>query len=105
MDPSIYLVDDENKSSSGVQAENKEINPASAELDNNTAVHTQNIHVDSGGEKNNDSKILSSNDGVSDDQVGAVSNSMSSLGLIGSLTGHKGLSLLVLCDFRQKEKK
>ncbi|XP_004514506.1 P-loop NTPase domain-containing protein LPA1 homolog 1 isoform X2 [Cicer arietinum] len=96
LDPSIYLVDDENKSSSGVQAENKEINPASAELDNNTAVHTQNIHVDSGGEKNNDSKILSSNDGVSDDQVGAVSNSMSSLGLIGSLTGHKDASLTEL---------
>lgn len=88
MDPSIYLVDDENKSPSGVHAENKEVNPVSLASDDNTAAQAKEIHVGSGDtdERNGDSRILSPNEIVSDDQV----NSMSSLSLIESITGQKG---------------
>lgn len=90
MDPSIYLVDDENKSPSGVHAENKEVNPVSLASDDNTAAQAKEIHVGTGDtdERNGDSRILSPNEIVS--QVDAVSNSMSSLGLIESITGQRG---------------
>ena len=94
LDPSIYLVDDENKTPSGVNTGNKEKSPLSAELDDNTAVHTENIHV--GDERNTDSKILSSNEGVSNDPVDVISNSISSMSLIGNVTENKDVSLTEL---------
>ncbi|CAJ1934279.1 unnamed protein product [Sphenostylis stenocarpa] len=93
LDPSIYLVDDDNKSPSGVHSENKEINPAVVTLDDNANIQIKDVYVGSGDESNHGSKILSSNEGVSADQVDAVSNSIASLGLTGSILGHKGASL------------
>ncbi|XP_061353525.1 uncharacterized protein LOC133298261 isoform X2 [Gastrolobium bilobum] len=93
LDPSIYLVDDEHKSPSGVQAENKEINPASVVSDDNASVQVKNIYVCNGDESNGGSRILSSNEGVSADQFDEVSNSMTSMDLLGSISGHKGASL------------
>lgn len=90
MDPSIYLVDDDNKSPSGVHSENKEINPAAMTLDDNATIQIKDISVGSRGESNGDSIILSSNEGVSADQVEAVSNSMTSMGLTASIPAHKG---------------
>ncbi|RDY07041.1 pgk2, partial [Mucuna pruriens] len=93
LDPSIYLVDDENKSPSGVHSENKEINPASVILDDNATKQIKNVHVGSSDESNTGSRILSSNEGVTADQVDAVSNSMASMDLIRSIPEHKGASL------------
>lgn len=90
LDPSIYLVDDENKSPSGVQSENKEINPVVVTLDDNANIQLKDIHVGSSDETNGDSKILSSNEGVSADPVEAVSNSITSMGLSVSIPGQKG---------------
>ncbi|XP_039690973.1 uncharacterized protein [Medicago truncatula] len=89
LDPSIYLVDDENKTPSSAYARNKEIDPVSAQLDGNTAINTQNINVGSGDETKSESKILSSNEGVNDETVDAVSSSMPSLSLNGNITEHK----------------
>jgi hypothetical protein len=84
-------VEDENKTPSAVNTGNKEINPVSAEeLDDNTAINTQNINVGSGDETSSDPKILSSNEGVNDDIVDAVSSSLSSVGLTENSTEHKG---------------
>lgn len=95
MDPSIYLVDDDNKSPCCVHSENKEINPASVTFDDNaTTVQVQNINVGGSDESNGDSGILTSNEGVSADQVDAVSNSMASMSLTGSIPKHNGWSLL-----------
>lgn len=91
MDPSIYLVDDEHKSPSGVHAENKEINPA---LDDDATVQIKNINAGSGDESNVGSRTLSSNEGISADQVDAVSNSMASMDLIESISGHRGWFIL-----------
>ncbi|WJX49632.1 hypothetical protein P8452_36040 [Trifolium repens] len=93
LDPSIYLVEDENKTPSAVNTGNKEINPVSAELDDNTTINTQNINVGSGDETSSDPKILSSNEGVNDDIVDAVSSSLSSVGLTENSTEHKDASL------------
>ncbi|XP_014494527.1 uncharacterized protein LOC106756568 [Vigna radiata var. radiata] len=93
LDPSIYLVDDENKSPSGVQSENKEINPVVVTLDDNANIQLKDIHVGSSDETNCDSKILSSNEGVSADPVEAVSNSITSMGLSVSIPGQKVASL------------
>ena len=90
MDPSIYLVDDENKTPSSAYARNKEIDPVSAQLDDNTAIDTQNINVGSGDETNSESKILSSSEGVNEEKVDEVSSSMPSLSLKGNITEHKG---------------
>nr|KYP67926.1 2-phosphoglycerate kinase [Cajanus cajan] len=89
LDPSIYLVDDENKSPSGVHSENKVINPASVTVDDSATIQEKNIHEGSSDENNGGSKILSSNEGVSTDQVDSVSNSMASMGLIESISEHK----------------
>ncbi|XP_058764891.1 uncharacterized protein LOC131638350 isoform X1 [Vicia villosa] len=90
LDPSIYLVEDENKSPSAANAGNKEINPLSAELDDNTSTNTGSINVPSGDETNSDSKILSSNEGVNDDLVDAASSSTTSpSGLTRSILEHK----------------
>lgn len=94
MDPSIYLVDDDNKSPSGVHSENKEINPAFMTLDDNATAQIKDIHVGSSDESNGGSRILSSDEGVSADQVDVVSNSMASMGLTESIPEHKGWSLL-----------
>ncbi|KAK7404242.1 hypothetical protein VNO78_04966 [Psophocarpus tetragonolobus] len=95
LDPSIYLVDDENKSPSGVHSENKEINPASVILDDNATTQIKNIDVGSSDEINGSSRILSSNEGVSTDQLDELSNSMTSMGLIGNINipEHKSASL------------
>lgn len=87
LDPSIYLVDDEQKSPE-VDAENKAVNPTSVTSDDNATVQINNIHVGGG-----DERISSSNEGVSVAQVDAVSNSMASIGLIGNISGRKGASL------------
>lgn len=94
LDPSIYLVDDDNKSPSGVHSENKEINPAFMTLDDNATAQIKDSHVSSSDESNGGSRILSSDEGVSADQVDAVSNSMASIGLAESIPEHKGCSLL-----------
>ncbi|KAK7263869.1 hypothetical protein RJT34_31467 [Clitoria ternatea] len=93
LDPSIYLVDDESKSPSAVQGENKEINPGFVASDDNATGQIKNINVGRGAETNGGSRILSSNEGVSVDQVDAVSNSLASMGLIGSISGHKDAPL------------
>ncbi|KAL9296050.1 hypothetical protein ACSQ67_021946 [Phaseolus vulgaris] len=93
LDPSIYLVDDDNKSPSGVYSENKEINPVVMTLDDNATIQIKDIPVGSSNESSGDSLILSSNEGVSADQVEAVSNSIKSMGLTASIPGHKGASL------------
>lgn len=80
-------MNDENKSP---HAENKDINPVAVAWDDNATVQTQNIHVGNGDEKNGDSRILSTNEGAPDYQVDAVSNSLESLGLIGSISEQKG---------------
>ncbi|CAK8575371.1 unnamed protein product [Lathyrus sativus] len=92
LDPSIYLVEDENKTPSTANARNREINPLSAELDDNTSTNTESINVSSGDETNSDSKILSSNEGVNDDLVDAASSSTSPSSLTGSITEHKDAS-------------
>ena len=94
MDPSIYVVDDDNKSPSGVHSENKEINPAFMTLDDNATAQIKDSHVSSSDESNGGSRILSSDEGVSADQVDVVSNSMASMGLTESIPEHKGWSLL-----------
>ena len=91
MDPSIYLVDDEHKSPSGVHAENKVINAASVASDDSATVQTKNINEGS-DENNGGSRTLSSTEGISADQVDAVSNSVASMGLAGSMSGHQGWS-------------
>ncbi|XP_027355144.1 uncharacterized protein LOC113865024 isoform X2 [Abrus precatorius] len=88
LDPSIYLVDDENKSPAAAHAVNKEINPASVASEDTATEKIKNIHVGSGDESNGGSKTFSSIEGVSADQVDAVSNSMASMGLTGSISGH-----------------
>ncbi|KAG5134754.1 hypothetical protein JHK82_025942 [Glycine max] len=93
LDPSIYLVDDDNKSPSGVHSENKEINPAFMTLDDNATAQIKDSHVGSSDESNGGSRILSSDEGVSADQVDAVSNSMASIGLAESIPEHKVASL------------
>ncbi|KAG4979193.1 hypothetical protein JHK85_033151 [Glycine max] len=93
LDPSIYLVDDDNKSPSGVHSENKEINPAFMTLDDNATAQIKDIHVGSSDESNGGSRILSSDEGVSADQVDVVSNSMASMGLTESIPEHKVASL------------
>ncbi|KAL2606497.1 hypothetical protein AAZV13_09G187500 [Glycine max] len=93
LDPSIYLVDDDNKSPSGVHSENKEINPAFMTLDDNATAQIKDSHVSSSDESNGGSRILSSDEGVSADQVDAVSNSMASIGLAESIPEHKVASL------------
>ena len=45
MDPSIYLVDDENKSPAAVSADNNEAKPASVELDDNAMSQTNLIAI------------------------------------------------------------
>ncbi|CAL0329430.1 unnamed protein product [Lupinus luteus] len=97
LDPSIYLVDDEHKSPSGVHSENKEINPASLALDDNATVEMKNTNVGNGDESNGGSSILSSNGGKSAHQVDAVSSSMASMGITESISaGNKGASLVEL---------
>ncbi|KAK7312089.1 hypothetical protein VNO77_35667 [Canavalia gladiata] len=93
LDPSIYLVDDENKSPSGVRPQNKEINPASMASDDNAMVQIKKIHVGSSEASNGGSKILTSNEGASTGQVDVVSNPMASMNLIGSISGHKDAPL------------
>lgn len=83
-------MDDDNKTPSSAYARNKEIDPVSAQLDDNTPINTQNINVGSGDETNSESKILDSNEGVNDETVDAVSSSMPSLSLNGNITEHKG---------------
>lgn len=82
-------MDDEQKSPE-VDAENKAVNPTSVTSDDNATVQINNIHVGGGDESNGDSRISSSNEGVSVAQVDAVSNSMASIGLIGNISGRKG---------------
>ncbi|BAT91324.1 hypothetical protein LR48_Vigan08g210100 [Vigna angularis] len=84
LDPSIYLVDDDNKSPSGVHSENKEINPVVVTLDDNATIQLKDIHVGSSDE---------TNEGVSADQIEAVSNSITSMGLSVSIPGQKVASL------------
>ncbi|OIV99685.1 hypothetical protein TanjilG_17495 [Lupinus angustifolius] len=97
LDPSIYLVDDEHKSPSGVHSENKEINPALVALDNNATVEMKNINAGNGDESNGGSSTLSSNEGKSAHHVDAVSSSMASMGLTESISaGNKGASLVEL---------
>lgn len=90
MDPSIYLVEDENKTPSAANTGNKEINPLSAELDDNTSTNAESINVGHGDETNSDSKISSSNEGVNDDLVDAASSSTSPSGLTRSINEPKG---------------
>ncbi|XP_019412852.1 PREDICTED: uncharacterized protein LOC109325143 isoform X2 [Lupinus angustifolius] len=94
LDPSIYLVDDEHKSPSGVHSENKEINPALVALDNNATVEMKNINAGNGDESNGGSSTLSSNEGKSAHHVDAVSSSMASMGLTESISA--GASLVEL---------
>lgn len=89
-------MDDDNKTPSSAYARNKEIDPVSAQLDDNTAINTQNINVGSGDETKSESKILSSNEGVNDETVDAVSSSMPSLSLNGNITEHKGYLLFFI---------
>ncbi|KAL2591319.1 hypothetical protein AAZV13_12G006300 [Glycine max] len=101
LDPSIYLVDDDNKSPSGVHSENKEINPAFMTLDDNATAQIKDIHVGSSDESNGGSRILSSDEGVSADQVDVVSNSMASMGLTESIPEHK--VFLAVASLRELE--
>ena len=89
LDPSIYLVDDENKSPAAVSADNNEAKPASVELDANAMSQTNNhASISSGVDENNEnSGLLSSN-------IDAISNSVESMNLAVSVSGEKGLSLL-----------
>ncbi|KAK7258222.1 hypothetical protein RIF29_32768 [Crotalaria pallida] len=95
LDPSIYLVDDEHKSPSGVHGENKEINPALMASEDDATVEIQNIiNGGSGDENNGGPKTLCSNEVISVDQVDEVSNSVASMDLIESISaGNKGASL------------
>ncbi|XP_050898364.1 uncharacterized protein LOC127105241 isoform X1 [Lathyrus oleraceus] len=93
LDPSIYLVEDENKTPSAANTGNKEINPLSAELDDNTSTNAESINVGRGDETNSDSKISSSNEGVNDDLVDAASSSTSPSGLTRSINEPKDASL------------
>ena len=86
MDPSIYLVDDEQKSPTGAHVENKEINPEFVASDDNATVQMENIHA-------GNSIISSSSEGVSVDPVDALSNSMQPMDLVGSISGQKSWSL------------
>ncbi|RYR69383.1 hypothetical protein Ahy_A03g015938 isoform A [Arachis hypogaea] len=93
LDPSIYLVDDE-KSPAAVQAENKGMNSTSAAPDDSATVQTENTNEGSHDENHGGSRTLSSTEGISMDQVDAVSNNVASINLAGSTSGHEGAASL-----------
>ncbi|MED6198823.1 hypothetical protein PIB30_070108 [Stylosanthes scabra] len=88
LDPSIYLVDDE-KSPSAIQSENKGMNPASVASEDSAAVQTENTNEGSHDENHDGSRTLSSPEGISVDQVDAVSNNITSIDLAGSTSEHE----------------
>ncbi|XP_020973880.1 uncharacterized protein LOC107629711 isoform X1 [Arachis ipaensis] len=88
LDPSIYLVDDE-KSPAAIQAENKGMNSTSAAPDDSATVQTENTNEGSHDENHGGSRTLSSTEGISMDQVDAVSNNVASINLAGSTSGHE----------------
>ncbi|KAI4323820.1 hypothetical protein L6164_023399 [Bauhinia variegata] len=92
LDPSIYLVDNENKTPKS--AETKEIYALPVALnDNATEQIKNNDENDSGVEDADGSMSISSKEEIPTYNIHAVSNSMESMGLAGNVTGDKGVSL------------
>lgn len=92
LDPSIYLVDDEQKSPSNVP---KEINPLSFAPDDNATAKSKDNHdvVCCGDENNGGSRSPSTKEEISIDQVELLSNSTQSMDLARNISADKGVSL------------
>ncbi|RYR48933.1 hypothetical protein Ahy_A07g035048 [Arachis hypogaea] len=68
----------------------KGMNSTSAAPDDSATVQTENSNEGSHDENHGGSRTLSSNEGISMDQVDAVSNNVASINLAGSTSGHEG---------------
>ncbi|XP_028753491.1 uncharacterized protein LOC114713078 isoform X2 [Neltuma alba] len=95
LDPSIYLVDDEQKSPSNVSVETKEIYPVSVAPADNATANSENNHdgVCCGDENNGDLRPPCTKQEISTDQVESLSNSVQSTDLAGNISADKGGAL------------
>ena len=94
LDPSIYLVDNENRSAADVhaEAETKETKIISVASDDN-ATNLIDDDASMPCNVNDNSGFWSSKVGIIADQVGGVSKSMEPVDLAASASGDRGLSL------------
>ncbi|KAK4285147.1 hypothetical protein QN277_001885 [Acacia crassicarpa] len=92
LDPSIYLVDDEQKSPSKAAVETKEINPVSVAPDDNVTANSKNNHdgVCCCDENNGGLRPPGIGEEVSTNQVESLSNSMQSMDVTGNISTDKG---------------
>ncbi|KAE8022348.1 hypothetical protein FH972_008153 [Carpinus fangiana] len=93
LDPSIYLMDDENKTLANMLEKSKEANHVSVTCDDSTATEIEN---NSSGVSGNDSKKsncpghVSSEEGSSANQLNKVSDTLESINLSRNVSGSKG---------------
>lgn len=100
LDPSIYLMDDENKTPANMLEKSKEANHESVTCDDSTATEIENNSSSVCGNDNKKSICpghVSSEEGSSADQLNKVSDTLESINLAGNVSGSKGqLTLWVL---------
>ncbi|KAF5457686.1 hypothetical protein F2P56_021773 [Juglans regia] len=93
LDPSIYLMDDENKTPAKLLEKSKEANYASVTCDDNTATDLGKNSPGACGSNSENSNSLSHTsleEGISTDLVNKVSDTLESINLAGSVSGSKG---------------
>ncbi len=93
LDPSIYLMDDESKTPANVPEKSKEANQVSVTCDDSTETEMENNSTNvcgSDSKKSNCPGHVSSEEGISADQVNKVSDTLKSISLAGSVAGSKG---------------
>ncbi|KAG6716655.1 hypothetical protein I3843_04G053600 [Carya illinoinensis] len=93
LDPSIYLMDDENKTPANLLEKSKEASYASVTCDDNTATDLGKNYPGacrSNSENSNSLSHASLEEGISTDLVNKVSDTLESINLAGSVPGSKG---------------
>ncbi|KAJ9164046.1 hypothetical protein P3X46_023663 [Hevea brasiliensis] len=92
LDPSIYLMDEENKSPANVPEKTKEANPVSV-IDNDPAKQVENnpasVSVSHTDNSNSISGNVSLEEGISDDQVNNVPDSQESVSTAGCISDNR----------------